>query len=295
MGDLVLTGNLMAGRRGLVMGVANDHSIAWGISRVLAAHGAELAFTFQNEAFEKRVRPLAESIGAPLLIQADVEDDASMDAAFGTLKEHWDSLDFVVHSVAFSDKAELKGRYVDTSRANFRRSLDISCYSFTDVARRAEPLLLKSQAPGGPSLITLSYLGAQRVMPNYNVMGVAKAALEASVRYLAVDMGLHGIRVNGVSAGPMRTLAGSAIGDARMVFKWNRMHAALKKNVDLDELGGSALYLLSDLSAGVTGEIHYVDSGFNVIAMPRVPDLKAQGMTDHGLKGNNGAGASEDA
>ncbi len=285
----ILTGDLLRGRRGLIMGVANDHSIAWGIARVLAAHGASLAFTYQNEAFAKRVLPLAESIGTPFAIQADVEDDASMDAAFATLASHWDSLDFVVHAVAFSDKNELKGRYIDTSRANFQRSLDISCFSFTDVARRAEPLLLNSTAAGGPALITLSYLGAERVMPNYNVMGVAKAALEASVRYLAVDMGLNGIRVNAISAGPMRTLAGSAIGDARMVFKWNRMHAALKKNVDLDEIGGSALYLLSDLSGGVTGEVHYVDSGYNVIAMPRVPDLKAQGMTDDGLKGQNGA------
>ncbi|MGF1453862.1 MAG: SDR family oxidoreductase [Alphaproteobacteria bacterium] len=290
MGDLVLSGNLMAGRRGLVMGVANDHSIAWGIARTLRAHGAELAFTYQNDAFEKRVRPLAESVDAALVVKADVEDDASLDRCFSQIDEAWNRLDFVVHAVAYSDKAELKGRYLDTTRANFRRSLDISCYSFTDLARRAEPLLLRSEAAGGGSLLTLTYLGAQRVMPNYNVMGVAKAALEASVRYLAVDLGHNGIRVNGISAGPMRTLAGSAIGDARMVFKWNRMHAALKKNVDLDEIGGSALYLLSDLSAGVTGEIHYVDSGFNVIAMPRVDDLKAQGMTDHGLKGNGANG-----
>ncbi len=294
MGDLVLSGNLLAGRRGLVMGVANDHSIAWGIARTLSAHGAELAFTYQNQAFERRVRPLAESVGAKVVVQADVEDDESMDRCFSDLGQAWDHLDFVVHAVAYSDKSELKGRYVETTRANFRRSLDISCFSFTDLARRAEPMLLRSEAPGGPALVTLSYLGAQRVMPNYNVMGVAKAALEASVRYLAVDLGHSGIRVNGISAGPMRTLAGSAIGDARMVFKWNRTHAALKKNIDLDELGGSALYLLSDLSAGVTGEIHYVDSGYNVIAMPRVDDLRAQGMTEHGLKGN-GAGSDSDA
>ncbi len=288
MSDLTLTGDLMAGRRGLIMGVANDHSIAWGIARVLAAQGAELAFTYQNDAFAKRVRPLADAVKAPLVVQADVEDDASLDAAFAEIERAWGRLDFVVHAVAYSDKNELKGRYLDTTRANFRRSLDISCYSFTDIARRAEPLLKNSTAGGGPGLITLSYSGAVRVMPNYNVMGVAKAALEQSVRYLAADMGLDGIRVNGISAGPMRTLAGSAIGDARMVFKWTRMHSALKRNIELDEIGGAALYLLSDLSAGVTGEIHYVDAGYNTIGMPRVPDLKAQGMTDSDLKNGDG-------
>ncbi len=290
MSDLTLNGNLLAGRRGLVMGVANNHSIAWGIARVLAANGAELAFTYQNEAFEKRVRPLADSLGTSLVVKADVEDDASLDNTFEEIGKAWDRLDFVVHAVAFSDKNELKGRYVDTSRGNFRRSLEISCFSFTDIARRAEPLLRQSTAPGGASLITLTYLGAVRAMPNYNVMGVAKAALEASVRYMAVDLGADGIRVNGLSAGPMRTLAGSAIGDARMVLKWNRLHSALKKNVELDEVGGAALYLLSDLSAGVTGEIHYVDSGYNIIAMPRGADLMAQGMSDHGLQGNGANG-----
>jgi enoyl-[acyl-carrier protein] reductase I len=284
MPNLVQTGDLMKGRRGLVMGVANDHSIAWGIARSLAAHGAELAFTYQNDAFGKRVKPLADQLGAASVVRCDVEDESSLDEAFAELDSKWGALDFVVHAIAYSDKNELKGRYVDTSRANFRRSLEISCFSFTDIARRAEPLLRKSEAPGGPGLITLSYSGAARVMPNYNIMGVAKAALECSVRYLAADMGLNGIRVNGISAGPMRTLAGSAIGDARMVFNWNRNHAALKRNVDLDEIGGSALYLLSDLSAGVTGEIHYVDCGYNTIGMPRVSDLKAQGMTDEQLK-----------
>ncbi len=294
MSDLILTGDLMKGRKGLVMGVANDHSIAWGIARVLAAHGAEMAFTYQNEAFERRVRPLAESLArdganTSLVLPCDVSDEASLDALTKALEDQWGALDFVIHAVAYSDKNELKGRYVDTTRNNFRHSLEISCYSFTDLARRLEPLLLKSQAPGGPGLITLTYSGAVRVMPNYNVMGVAKAALEASVRYLAADLGLNGIRVNAISAGPMRTLAGSAIGDARMVFKWNRMHAALKKNVDLDEVGGAALYLLSDLSAGVTGEIHYVDSGYNIIGMPRVADLKEQGMSESDLKNGGGA------
>ncbi len=285
MSELVLTGDLMRGRKGLIMGIANDHSIAYGIARTLAAHGADLALTYQNDAFAKRVRPLADQLGASQMLHCDVEDEASLDTTFATLEREWGHLDFVVHAVAYSDKAELKGRYVDgTSRENFRRSLDISCYSFTDLCRRAEPLMLKSTVPGGPGLITLTYSGAVRAMPNYNVMGVAKAALEASVRYLAVDLGQNGIRVNAISAGPVRTLAGSAIGDARMVFKWSRIHSALKRNIELDEVGGAGLYLLSDLSAGVTGEIHYVDSGYNIIAMPRVADLKAQGMSDDDLK-----------
>jgi len=261
---------LMAGKRGLVMGVANDHSIAWGIARMLSGHGAEIAFTFQGDAQKKRLLPLAGSIGSGLVLPADVESDQQLDAVFETLGREWGTLDFLVHSLAFSDREELKGRYVDTSRANFTRSLDISCYSFTAVAQRAARLM-----PQGGSLLTLSYLGAQRVMPSYNVMGVAKAALEASVRYLAADLGKDGIRVNAISAGPMRTLAGAAVGDARMVFKWNKNHSPLKKSVELNHVGGAALYLLSDLAGGVTGEIHFVDAGFNVIGMPPTADLKS--------------------
>ncbi|HAJ48297.1 MAG TPA: enoyl-[acyl-carrier-protein] reductase FabI [Alphaproteobacteria bacterium] len=266
----------MTGKRGLIMGVANDHSIAWGIAQTLHAHGAELAFTYQGAAFEKRVRPLAEGLGAKIVLPADVEDEQSMEALFGTLERAWPHLDFVVHAVAFSDKNELKGRYVDTTRRNFLRTMDISCYSFTDLARRAQPLL-RAKVPGeaGGALITLTYAGSQRVMPNYNVMGVAKAALEASVRYLAADLGREGIRVNAISAGPMRTLAGSAVGDARLVFKWNKTHAPLRKTVELGHVGGAALYLLSDLSGGVTGEVHYVDSGYNIIGMPETEALKA--------------------
>jgi enoyl-[acyl-carrier protein] reductase I len=260
---------LMAGKRGLVMGVANDHSIAWGIARMLSGHGAEIAFTYQGDAQKKRLLPLAQSIGSGLVLPADVESDQQLDAVFETLGREWGTLDFLVHSLAFSDREELKGRYVDTSRANFTRSLDISCYSFTAVAQRAARLM-----PQGGSLLTLSYLGAQRVMPSYNVMGVAKAALEASVRYLAADLGKDGIRVNAISAGPMRTLAGAAVGDARMVFKWNKNHSPLKKSVELNHVGGAALYLLSDLAGGVTGEIHFVDAGFNVIGMPPTADLK---------------------
>jgi enoyl-[acyl-carrier protein] reductase I len=260
---------LMQGKRGLVMGVANDHSIAWGIARTLAAQGAEIAFTYQGEAQAKRLRPLAQSIGSQIVLPGDVENDAELDAVFAALKTHWGRLDFLVHAIAFSDRDELKGRYVDTSRANFCKTLSISCYSFTAVAQRAARLMGK-----GGSLVTLTYLGASRVMPNYNVMGVAKAALEASVRYLAADLGRDAIRVNAISAGPMRTLAGSAVGDARMVFKWNKSHAPLKKSVELDHVGGAALYLLSELSGGVTGEIHFVDAGFNVVGMPPTADLK---------------------
>ena len=262
-------GPLMAGRRGLVMGVANDHSIAWGIARSLAQEGASLAFTFQGDAQGKRVRPLAESVGSKLVLPCDVANDAELDAAFAALKREWDRLDFVVHSLAHSDRNELKGRYVETSRQNFLNTLNISCYSFTDVARRASRLMTK-----GGTLITLTYGGASRVMPNYNVMGVAKAALEASVRYLAADLGKDGIRVNAISAGPMRTLAGSAVGDARMVFKWTKAHSPLKRNVELDHVGGAALYLLSDLSGGVTGDVHFVDAGYNIIGMPPTADLK---------------------
>ena len=251
------------------MGVANDHSIAWGIARTLHEHGAELAFTYQSDAFEKRVKPLAASLDAKIVLPCDVLDDKSLDAIFSALKREWGGLDFIVHAIAYSEKNELKGRYMDTTRSNFLRTMDISCFSFTDIARRAAPLMGE-----GGALLTLTYDGANRVMPNYNVMGVAKAALEASVRYLAADLGRDAIRVNAISAGPMRTLAGSAIGDARLVFKWNKAHSALKKNIELDNIGGAALYLLSDMSTGVTGEVHFVDAGYNVIGMPPTADLK---------------------
>lgn len=263
--------DLMKGKRGLVMGVANDHSIAWGIASALAAQGAELAFTYQGEAMAKRVRPLAESVGARIVLNCDVEDLSSVDAVFDTLKAEWGALDFVVHAVAFSDRAELKGRYADTSRENFSRTMVISCFSFTEIAKRAAALMTD-----GGSLITLTYGGSTRVMPNYNVMGVAKAALEASVRYLAVDYGASGIRVNAISAGPVRTLAGAGIADARLMYDYQKRHSPLRRTVTLDEVGGAALYLLSDLSTGVTGEIHFVDSGYNIISMPRPEALKAQ-------------------
>ena len=261
----------MDGKRGLIMGVANDHSIAWGIAKVLRQHGAELAFTYQGEALRKRVAPLAESLGSKLIMPCDVEDIATVDAVCDTLRESWGSLDFVVHAIGFSDKNELKGRYADTTRANFSRTMVISCFSFTEIAKRAAALM-----PNGGSLLTLTYGGSTRVMPNYNVMGVAKAALEASVRYLAVDLGGAGIRVNAISAGPVRTLAGSAVADARLMFNYQKAHAPLRRTVTIEEVGGSALYLLSDLSSGVTGEIHYVDSGYNIISMPRPDVLKAQ-------------------
>jgi len=261
---------LLAGKRGLIMGVANDKSLAWGIARKAAAAGAELAFTYQGEALERRVRPLAESVGSDLLAPCDVTDDASMDAVFALLEKQWGRLDFLVHAIGFSDKDELRGLYVDTSRANFLRSLDISCYSFTDAARRARALMTE-----GGSLLTLTYYGAEKVMPHYNVMGIAKAALEASVRYLANDLGPEGIRVNGVSAGPIRTLAASGIGDFRYILKWNEANAPLKRNVTIDDVGGAGLYLLSDLSSGVTGEIHHVDAGYHTVGMKRVdaPDI----------------------
>jgi enoyl-[acyl-carrier protein] reductase I len=270
-------GGLMTGKRGLVMGVANDHSIAWGIARALAANGAELAFTYQGEAQGKRVRPLAESVGSRLVIPCDVGNDAELEEVFDVLRHQWNGLDFLVHAIAFSDRNELKGRYVETSRQNFLSTLNISCYSFTDVARRAAAMM-----KNGGALVTLTFEGASRVMPNYNVMGVAKAALEASVRYLAADLGKDNIRVNAISAGPMRTLAGSAVGDARMVFKWNKAHSPLKKNIELDHIGGAALYLLSDLSAGVTGEVHFVDGGYNVVGMPPTADLKGWIAPDNG-------------
>jgi enoyl-[acyl-carrier protein] reductase I len=281
---------LMRGRRGLVMGVANDHSIAWGIARTLAANGAELAFTYQGDAQAKRLKPLAASIGAKLVMPGDVENDEDLDTVFDTLKKEWGKLDFLVHAIAHSDRNELKGRYVDTTRANFSRTLSISCYSFTAVAQRAARLMSTDMGHGGGAMITLSYIGATRVTPNYNVMGVAKAALEASVRYLASDLGRDGIRVNAISAGPMRTLAGAAVGDARMVFKWNKAHAPLKKNIELDHVGGSALYLLSDLSAGVTGEIHFVDAGFNVVGMPPTADLKGWVAPENGSEQGEGDG-----
>ncbi len=265
--------DLMKGKRGLIMGVANDHSIAWGIARALAAQGAELAFTYQGDALGKRVRPLAEQLGVPLVLPCDVEDIASVDAVFETLREKWGKLDFLVHAIGASDKNELRGRYADTSRENFSRTMVISCFSFTELARRAAELMPES----GGAMITLTFGGSMRVMPNYNVMGVAKAALEASVRYLAADFGSRGIRINAISAGPIRTLAGSGIGDARAMFAFQQKHSPLGRGVTLEELGGSALYLLSELSGGVTGEIHYVDSGYNVISMPRPEELKNLG------------------
>ncbi|MGE0095845.1 MAG: enoyl-ACP reductase FabI [Alphaproteobacteria bacterium] len=256
---------LMAGKRGLIMGVANERSIAWGIAKAAATHGAELAFTYQGEALEKRVRPLAQSIGSEILEPCDVTDAVSVRALFETLAKKWGKLDFAVHAVAFSDKDQLKGRYVDTTRDNFARTMDISCYSFTEMCRFAAPLM-----KDGGSLLTLTYYGAERVMPHYNVMGVAKAALEASVRYLAADLGKQGIRVNAISAGPIKTLAASGIGDFRHILKWNELNSPLRRNVTTEEVGGSALYLLSDLGSAVTGEVHHVDSGYNVIGMMAV-------------------------
>ncbi|HWA44362.1 MAG TPA: enoyl-ACP reductase FabI [Hypericibacter adhaerens] len=255
---------VMAGKRGLIMGVANDRSIAWGIARAVADQGAELAFTYQGEALEKRVRPLAASIGAKLVVPCDVSTDASIDSAFAEVEKSWGGLDFVVHAIAFSDKDELKGKYLSTSRANFALTLDISCYSFTAVAQRAVPLM-----KNGGSLLTLSYYGAERVMPHYNVMGVAKAALEASVRYLAADLGEQNIRVNAISAGPIKTLAASGIGDFRYILRWNELNSPLKRNVTTEQVGGAGLYLLSDLSSGVTGEVHHVDSGYHLVGMLR--------------------------
>lgn len=262
--------DLMKGKRGLVMGVANNHSIAWGIAKTLADHGAELAFTYQGEAFGKRTKPLAESVGSKLLLDCDVEDIASVDAVFDTLKKEWGSIDFLVHAIAFSDKTELRGKYADTSRENFTRTMMISCFSFTEVAKRAAELMTD-----GGSMITLTYGGSTQVMPNYNVMGVAKAALESSVRYLAYDYGEQNIRVNALSAGPVRTLAGSGVSDARLMFNYQKRNSPLARTVSLDEIGGTGLYLLSDLSGGVTGEIHFVDSGYNIVSMPKIEELKA--------------------
>jgi len=254
---------LMAGKKGLIMGVANNRSIAWGIADFLSRHGAQMAFTYQGEALGKRVKPLATSVGSSIVLPCDVEDEKSMDKVFSTLKKEWGGLDFLVHAIAYSDKEELKGPYVNTTRDNFTRSLAVSCYSFTALAQRAAPLM----ADGG-SLVTLSFSGAERVVPNYNVMGVAKAALEASVKYLAADLGPQKIRVNAISAGPMRTLAGSAIAGAKHIYRWSEEHSPLNQSVALDDIGGAALYLLSDLSKSVTGEIHHVDSGYNIIGMP---------------------------
>jgi enoyl-[acyl-carrier protein] reductase I len=264
----VTMNDLMKGKRGLIMGVANDHSIAWGIAKAVAAQGAEIAFTYQGEALGKRVKPLAEQLGVPLVLPCDVEDIASVDQVFEALRTKWGHLDFLVHAIGFTDKNELRGRYADTTRENFSRTMLISCFSFTEIAKRAAELM---PAAGG-SMITLTFGASMRAMPNYNVMGVAKAALEASVRYLAADFGPQGIRVNAISAGPVRTLAGSVIGDSRAMFAFQQKHSPLGRGVTLNELGGSALYLLSDLSGGVTGEIHYVDSGFNIVLQPR-PEL----------------------
>src|SRR6195952_4106034 len=261
--------DLMKGKRGLIMGVANDHSIAWGIAKTLAAQGAELAFTFQGEALGKRVKPLAQSIGVDLVLPCDVENLASVDEVFAALRAKWGHLDFLVHAIAFSDKNELKGRYADTSRDNFSRTMLISCFFFTELARRAAELMPES----GGAMVTLTFGGSTRVMPNYNVMGVAKAALEASVRYLAADFGPRGIRVNAISAGPIRTLAGAGISDARAILSWNQHNAPLRKTVTIDHVGSSALYLLSDLSAGGTGEVHHVDAGYNITSMPTLETL----------------------
>jgi enoyl-[acyl-carrier protein] reductase I len=261
---------LMAGKKGLIMGIANERSLAWGIAKAVATHGAELAVTYKGEVMEKRVRPLAEQLRATLVMSADVTDSGSLDALFATVAEEWHRLDFVVHAIAYADKEELKGKYLDTSAVNFQKSLMISCYSFTDLCRRAAPLMTE-----GGSLLTLTYVGAERVTPHYNVMGVAKAALEASVRYLAVDLGGAGIRVNAISAGPIRTLAASGIGDFRYILKWNEYNSPLKRNTTIEDVGGAALYLLSDLASGTTGEILHVDSGYHVVGMKAVdaPDI----------------------
>jgi enoyl-[acyl-carrier protein] reductase I len=260
----------MAGKQGLIMGVANERSLAWGIAKTLHAHGAALAFTHQGEALGRRVRPLAGSLNSDFVIEADVTSAESLDAVFAALDRRWGRLDFVVHAIAFADPASLKGKYLQTTRENFLRTLEISCYSFTDVCRRAAPAMT-----AGGSLLTLTYAGAERVMPHYNVMGVAKAALEASVRYLAVDLGGDNIRVNAISAGPIKTLAASGIGDFRYILKWNQLNSPLKRNVTIEDVGGAGLYLLSDLSAGVSGEIHHVDCGYHVIGMKAVdaPDI----------------------
>ena len=265
-----MTAGLMAGKRGLIMGLANDKSIAWGIAKSLAEHGAELCFSYQGDALLKRVAPLAEQLGSDFLVPCDVGDGNSIDALFDAIRERWGKIDFVVHAIGFSDKNELRGRYVDTSRANFAMSMDISVFSFTAVCRRAADMM-----PDGGSLLTLTYSGAERVMPHYNVMGVCKAALEASVKYIAEDLGRDGIRCNAISAGTIKTLAASGIGDFRYILKWNEINSPLRRNVTIEDVGGAALYLLSDLGAGTTGEIHHVDAGYNIIGMknPDAPDM----------------------
>ncbi|MBX9926850.1 MAG: enoyl-ACP reductase FabI [Hyphomicrobiaceae bacterium] len=268
--DVAKPGPIMAGKRGLVMGVANDRSIAWGIARAVAGQGAKLAFTYQGDAFERRATPLAKSVGAEIIVPCDVTDIASVDNVFAEIKNAWGSLDFVIHALAFSDRRELSGRYADTSRENFVNTMVISCFSFTEVAKRAADLM-----PNGGSLLTLTYGGATRWTPSYNVMGVAKAALEASVRYLAADLGPSGIRVNALSAGPMRTLAGSGVSDARLIFNYNRDHSPLRRTPSLDEVGGAGLYLVSPLSGAVTGEVHFVDCGYSMVSMPTLESLKA--------------------
>ncbi|MCY4303109.1 MAG: enoyl-ACP reductase FabI [Aestuariivita sp.] len=265
-----MSNQLMAGKRGLIMGLANDRSIAWGIAKALAHAGAELAFTYQNESLKKRVEPLAAQLGSDLIVSCQVEDDTSVDAAFRFLESRWGELDFFVHAIGFSDKSELRGRYIDTTRANFQQSLNISVYSFTHLMQRCEKLM-----PSGGSAVTLTYYGAEKVMPHYNVMGVAKAALEASVRYLAEDLGKDGIRVNAISAGPIKTLAASGISDFRYIMKWNEYNSPLRRNVTIDDIGNAALFLLSDLSSGVTGEIMHVDAGYHSVGMKAVdaPDI----------------------
>ena len=259
----------MKDKRGLIMGVANDHSLAWGIARACRSQGAEVAFTYQGDAFIKRVKPLATAAHAKFLVPCDVTSDESVGKVFAEVEKQWGHLDFLVHAIAYSDKNELKGRYLDTTRENFKRSLEISCFSFTDICKRAESLM-----PPGGACLTLTYAGAEKVVPSYNVMGVAKAALEASVRYLAVDLGRNGVRVNAISAGPMRTISGTAVSNARFVYNWNRAHSALKRTPTLEEIGGAALYLLSDLSGAVTGEIHHVDAGYSIVGLPRAEDVK---------------------
>lgn len=268
--ETIPTGQLLAGKKGLIMGLANDKSLAWGISRWARAHGADLAFTFQGEALQKRVTPLAASLDSTFVVPCDVTDEASVDATFAAIEKEWGELDFLVHAIAYSDKNELKGRYVDTSLENFQMTMNISCYSFTAIAQRAAKLMKP-----GSSMITLTYYGAERVVPHYNVMGVAKAALEASIKYLAMDLGPDGIRVNGISAGPVKTLAASGIGDFRYILKWNEYNSPLGRNTTLDDVGGAAVSLLSDLSAGTTGEVVHVDSGYHVVGMKRVdaPDI----------------------
>ncbi len=267
-----LTGTLMRGKRGVIMGVANNRSIAWAIAQAVAAQGGELAFTYQGEALEKRIRPLADSVGSDLVIPCDVTDDAALDDAFAAIADRWGEIDFLVHAIGFADKQFLRGRYADTPRAAFLQAMDISCFSFTAAAQRASALMKH-----GGAMVTLTYLGAERVTPHYNVMGVAKAALESSVRYLAADLGRDAIRVNGLSAGPIKTLAASGIGDFSYILKWNQLNAPLERNVALEEVGASGLYLLSDLSRGVTGEIHHVDCGYHIVGMknPMAPDIDA--------------------